>query len=83
VFYPVWVLGYSVIGIYLDLGAWELVIRRAKGCFIPLKNAELVDLIVGCNKRILPVSGRFPPTDLTSERTRGTDTVTLFLTKRA
>jgi hypothetical protein len=41
VFYQVWVLGYSVIGIYLELGAWDLVIRRAKGCFIPLKNAKL------------------------------------------
>jgi hypothetical protein len=41
VFYQVWVLGYSVIGIYLELGAWNWVIRRAKGCFIPLKNAKL------------------------------------------
>jgi hypothetical protein len=25
----------------LELGAWDLVIRRAKGCFIRLKNAKL------------------------------------------
>jgi hypothetical protein len=41
VFYQGWVLGYSVIEIYLELGAWDWVIRKAKGCFIPLKNAKL------------------------------------------
>jgi hypothetical protein len=30
-----------VVGIYLELGAGDLVIRRAKGCFISLKNAKL------------------------------------------
>jgi hypothetical protein len=60
VLYPVWVLGYSVIGIYLDLGAWDSVIRRAKGCFIPLKNAKLNNPIVDRDQEISSVYPRFP-----------------------